>query len=58
MAAFDIQNITRILFFNYTELSIKSNFSFLKEGSHPKDSAHRAINLGLKSFALTDENSA
>ena len=42
---------------NYAELSIKSNFSFLKGGSHPEEYAHRAINLGLKSFAITDENS-
>ena len=41
---------------NYAELSIKSNFSFLKGGSHPEEYAQRAINLGLKSFAITDEN--
>ena len=41
----------------YTELSIKSNFSFLKGGSHPEEYVHRAVNLGLESFAITDENS-
>ena len=42
---------------NYVELSIKSNFTFLRGGSHPEEYAHRAINLGLQSFAITDENS-
>ena len=42
---------------NYVELSIKSNFTFLKGGSHPEEYARRAINLGLESFAITDENS-
>ena len=41
----------------YTELSMKSNFTFLKGGSHPEEYARRAIELGLKSFAITDENS-
>ena len=42
---------------DYTELSIKSNFTFLKGGSHPEEYARRATKLGLKSFAITDENS-
>ncbi len=42
---------------DYVELSIKSNFTFLKGGSHPEEYAHRAIELGLESFAITDENS-
>ena len=41
----------------YAELSIKSNFSFLKGGSHPEEYARRAVELGLGSFAITDENS-
>ncbi|MEE2774913.1 MAG: error-prone DNA polymerase [Pseudomonadota bacterium] len=41
----------------YAELSIKSNFTFLKGGSHPEEYARRAVELGLKSFAITDENS-
>ena len=36
---------------------MKSNFTFLKGGSHPEEYARRAIELGLKSFAITDENS-
>ena len=44
-------------FMNCTELCIKSNFSFLKSGSHPEEYAARAVNLGLESFAITDENS-
>ena len=42
---------------DYVELSIKSNFTFLRGGSHPEEYAHRAISLGLESFAITDENS-
>ena len=42
---------------SYVELSIKSNFTFLKGGSHPEEYAHRATDLGLDSFAITDENS-
>ena len=42
---------------NCTELCIKSNFSFLKSGSHPEEYATKAVNLGLESFAITDENS-
>ena len=41
----------------YTELSIKSNFTFLKAGSHPEEYAHKAVDIGLESFAITDENS-
>ena len=39
------------------ELCIKSNFTFLKGGSHPEEYVYRAIELGLDSFAITDENS-
>ena len=41
----------------YVQLSIKSNFSFFRGGSHSEEYAHRALNLGLKSFAITGENS-
>ncbi len=41
----------------YVELCIKSNFTFLKGGSHPEEYASRATELGLECFAITDENS-
>ncbi|HEX5312537.1 error-prone DNA polymerase [Aquabacterium sp.] len=40
---------------NYTELHCVSNFSFLRGASHPEELIRRAIELGYKGLALTDE---
>lgn len=40
---------------DYTELHCVSNFSFLRGASHPQELIQRAIELGYKGLALTDE---
>ena len=40
---------------DYTELHCLSNFSFLRGASHPEELITRAIELGYKGLALTDE---
>ncbi len=42
---------------SFAELSITSNFSFLKGGSHAEEYARRAYDFDLPAFAITDENS-
>ncbi|HEY4368690.1 MAG TPA: error-prone DNA polymerase, partial [Steroidobacteraceae bacterium] len=39
----------------YAELHALSNFSFLKGASHPQDMVQRAVELGYRALALTDE---
>ncbi|WP_298840512.1 error-prone DNA polymerase [uncultured Roseobacter sp.] len=41
----------------FTELSITSNFSFLKGASHPEEYVFRAAALGMEALAIADENS-
>ncbi len=41
----------------FAELSITSNFTFLKGASHPEEYARRAAELGLTAFAIADRNS-
>ncbi len=41
----------------FTELSITSNFSFLKGASHPEEYVQRAAALGMDALAIADENS-
>jgi error-prone DNA polymerase len=38
----------------YVELSVRSNFSFLRGGSHPEDLVRKAKMLGYDAMALTD----
>ncbi|MFN4267003.1 MAG: error-prone DNA polymerase [Aquabacterium sp.] len=40
---------------DYTELHCISNFSFLRGASHPEELINRAIDLGYKGLAITDE---
>jgi error-prone DNA polymerase len=39
----------------YAELQCVSNFSFLRGASHPEELAARAVKLGYRALALTDE---
>jgi error-prone DNA polymerase len=41
----------------YAELQVTSNFSFLRGASHPAELAERAAELGLAAIAVTDRNS-
>lgn len=41
----------------YCELHCKTNYSFLTGGSHADELAERAVELGYKALAVTDENS-
>jgi len=41
----------------YAELSVTTNFSFLRGASHPEELVERATQLGLKAIAITDYNS-
>ncbi|AHM03358.1 DNA polymerase III alpha subunit [Roseibacterium elongatum DSM 19469] len=41
----------------FAELSITSNFTFLRGGSHPEEYARRAALLGIEAIAIADENS-
>ncbi len=41
----------------YVELHCKSNYSFLQGASHPDELIDRAIELGYRGLAITDENS-
>ncbi|WP_436398326.1 error-prone DNA polymerase [Roseobacter sp. S98] len=41
----------------FAELSITSNFSFLKGASHPEEYVSRAAALGIGALAVADENS-
>ena len=41
----------------FTELSITSNFSFLKGASHPEEYIRRAATLRMEAIAIADENS-
>ena len=40
---------------NYAELHCISNFTFLRGASHPEELVERAIELGYRAIALTDE---
>lgn len=40
---------------DYAELYCRSNFSFLQAASHPQELVERAIALGYKALAITDE---
>ena len=40
----------------YSELHIKTAYSFLEGASQPQDLVKRALNLGYKSIAITDRN--
>ncbi|HEY8297292.1 MAG TPA: error-prone DNA polymerase [Candidatus Baltobacteraceae bacterium] len=40
----------------YAELHCWSNFTFLEGGSHPEELVDRAVELGLKSLAITDRD--
>src|SRR3954453_9173564 len=40
----------------YVELEVRSNFSFLQAGSSPETLVRRAVELGYRSFALTDRD--
>jgi error-prone DNA polymerase len=42
---------------DYAELSVTSNFSFLRGASHPEELMIRAAELGLRAIAITDHNS-
>lgn len=42
---------------NYVELSVTSNFSFLRGASHPEEMIETAAALGYDKIALTDRNS-
>ena len=41
----------------FAELSITSNFTFLRGASHPEEYMARAAELGLGAIAIADENS-
>lgn len=41
----------------FAELSVTSNFSFLKGASHPEEYMSRAAALGISAIAVADENS-
>jgi error-prone DNA polymerase len=41
----------------FADLSVTSNFSFLRGGSHPEELVRRAAELGLSGIAITDRNS-
>lgn len=41
----------------YAELSVTSNFSFLRGASHPDELVQKAANLGYKAITITDRNS-
>ncbi|OIP83219.1 MAG: error-prone DNA polymerase [Rhodobacterales bacterium CG2_30_65_12] len=41
----------------FAELSITSNFTFLTGGSHAEEYARRAALMGMRAFAIADENS-
>jgi error-prone DNA polymerase len=41
---------------NYAELSVTSNFSFLRGGSHPEELAAQAKAIGLSAIGLADRN--
>ncbi|MGE3934403.1 MAG: error-prone DNA polymerase [Rhodospirillaceae bacterium] len=40
----------------YAELTVASNFSFLRGASHPEELAHAAAALGHRAVAITDRN--
>lgn len=40
----------------YSELHCKTNYSFLTGGSHADELVHRAVKLGYRALAVTDEN--
>ena len=40
---------------DYAELHCRSNFTFLQGASHPEELVERAVNLGYRSLAITDE---
>ncbi|HWT73003.1 MAG TPA: error-prone DNA polymerase [Oxalicibacterium sp.] len=40
---------------DYAELHCLSNFSFLRGASHPEEMVQRAVELGYRSLAITDE---
>ncbi len=41
---------------NYTELSVTTNFSFLRGASHPEEMIEQAAAYGYKEIAITDRN--
>lgn len=47
----------REVIYDYAELCITTNFTFLKGASHPEELVARAIDLNLPAFAITDHNS-
>ena len=42
--------------YDYAELLCRSNFSFLRGGSHPEELVERAAELGYAAIAVTDRN--
>jgi len=42
-------------FLGYAELHCLSNFTFLRGASHPEELVERAVVLGYRALALTDE---
>ena len=40
----------------YSELHCKTNYSFLTGGSHADELVNRAVQLGYRALAVTDEN--
>jgi error-prone DNA polymerase len=45
------------IIYDYAELCITTNFTFLTGASHPEELVARAIELNLPAFAITDKNS-
>ena len=43
--------------YEYAELCVTSNFTFLTGASHPEELVLRAVELGLSAIAITDHNS-
>ena len=45
------------IIYDYAELCITTNFTFLTGASHPEELVARAIELNMPAFAITDKNS-
>src|SRR5690606_22058984 len=50
-----IQYMAGVFMSEYVELHCRSNFSFLKGASFPEELVNRALELGYRGLALTDE---
>jgi error-prone DNA polymerase len=46
-----------MMWYDYSELQVTSNFTFMRGGSHPEELVEQAFNLGYKKIAITDRNS-